>query len=543
MFPGPSSAAAVLAAMIALSSSETRAQATRAPVGELQTPASVALLAGRLDAVSVTNLRAALTHQDATVRAIAALIAGIQKMDLATDLARVLEGEKDERAAAEQIRALLFVDDATWRETVERRLSATRPLEIRAYVEWLVRNRPDMLADRMAEVFQAVPATELHQFSSLVSAAIQHHPAMADRLLRGWMRIASGSAWRSVLNATGERAREAEAAVLRDALDSQNAEVREETVWALVSRMAYGQDVAPIVIEGALPRQSGAEPVTWETVGRELVARVHRGVSTPDRAEFYKTESARRRGDAAAAAYFPQLTVGEREALRSVLKDDMPEPRRTKRPDPPKEAKPPSMPMRTVSVAWPALLQDLMRESGCQASQTSYMVGFTVAFRGDGRPERAGLAGLDLAPQCDKVLATLARLTLADVGDTILPGVMQTFVLPLNKDFVACVGELKQVSGARPVRADSLERPRKVRDVRPVYPPLAQQNRIQGLVIIEGTISATGCARSLVVLRSVHPLLDMAAIQAVSGWRFTPTLLNGQPVPVIMTVTVNFTLE
>jgi protein TonB len=44
------------------------------------------------------------------------------------------------------------------------------------------------------------------------------------------------------------------------------------------------------------------------------------------------------------------------------------------------------------------------------------------------------------------------------------------------------------------------------------------------------------------VLRSV-PLLDQAALDAVRQWVFTPTLLNGVPVPVIMTVTVNFTLQ
>lgn len=45
------------------------------------------------------------------------------------------------------------------------------------------------------------------------------------------------------------------------------------------------------------------------------------------------------------------------------------------------------------------------------------------------------------------------------------------------------------------------------------------------------------------VLRSVQLPLDLAALKAVSGWRFEPTLLDGEPVPVIMTVTVNFTLQ
>jgi protein TonB len=46
----------------------------------------------------------------------------------------------------------------------------------------------------------------------------------------------------------------------------------------------------------------------------------------------------------------------------------------------------------------------------------------------------------------------------------------------------------------------------------------------------------------LKVLKSV-PLLDAAAIDAVSRWRYTPTLLNGTPVAVLMTITINFTLK
>ena len=64
----------------------------------------------------------------------------------------------------------------------------------------------------------------------------------------------------------------------------------------------------------------------------------------------------------------------------------------------------------------------------------------------------------------------------------------------------------------------------------------------QGVVIIEATIGPDGRVKEAKVLRSI-PLLDQAALDAVKQWQFTPTLLNGVPVPVIMTVTVNFTLQ
>ncbi|HEX6314503.1 MAG TPA: TonB family protein [Gemmatimonadaceae bacterium] len=96
---------------------------------------------------------------------------------------------------------------------------------------------------------------------------------------------------------------------------------------------------------------------------------------------------------------------------------------------------------------------------------------------------------------------------------------------------------------AAPVRVGgNIKPPTKTRDVRPVYPPIAQSARVQGVVIIEATIGADGRVKDAKVLRSI-PLLDQSAVDAVKQWVFTPTLLNGVPVPVIMTVTVNFTLQ
>jgi protein TonB len=94
----------------------------------------------------------------------------------------------------------------------------------------------------------------------------------------------------------------------------------------------------------------------------------------------------------------------------------------------------------------------------------------------------------------------------------------------------------------RPVRVSSLMAPARTRDVLPVYPPIAQSARVQGDVIIEATIGSDGKVQDARVLRSI-PLLDQAAIAAVRAWEYTPTLLNGQPVPIIMTVTVRFRLR
>jgi len=78
--------------------------------------------------------------------------------------------------------------------------------------------------------------------------------------------------------------------------------------------------------------------------------------------------------------------------------------------------------------------------------------------------------------------------------------------------------------------------------VNPIYPPLARQARIQGVVVMEAVISKEGSIESLRVVTG-HPLLNQAALDAVKQWKYRPTLLNGEPVEVITTVTVTFNLK
>jgi TonB family protein len=84
--------------------------------------------------------------------------------------------------------------------------------------------------------------------------------------------------------------------------------------------------------------------------------------------------------------------------------------------------------------------------------------------------------------------------------------------------------------------------PKKIKDVPPMYPAEAQEARVQGVVILEARVDENGEVSHTHVLRSI-PLLDQAAVDAVKQWQYTPTLLNGVAIPVIMTVTVNFTLR
>jgi protein TonB len=81
-----------------------------------------------------------------------------------------------------------------------------------------------------------------------------------------------------------------------------------------------------------------------------------------------------------------------------------------------------------------------------------------------------------------------------------------------------------------------------VRQPRPVYPPLAKQARISGVVHLAAVISRDGTIQDLKVI-SGHPLLIPSALEAVKQWVYQPTLLNGEPVEVSTQIDVNFTLS
>jgi TonB family protein len=96
-----------------------------------------------------------------------------------------------------------------------------------------------------------------------------------------------------------------------------------------------------------------------------------------------------------------------------------------------------------------------------------------------------------------------------------------------------------------PVRVGgNIKPPTKTRDVRPVYPKSMREAGREGRVPLEAIIGRDGTVLSVrVATAQVHPDFAQAAIDAVQQWQFTPTLLNGKPVEVMMAVTIEFELE
>jgi TonB family protein len=113
------------------------------------------------------------------------------------------------------------------------------------------------------------------------------------------------------------------------------------------------------------------------------------------------------------------------------------------------------------------------------------------------------------------------------------------FPMPPSSSFASAPpppssGEVLRVGG-------HIKPPTKVVNVAPTYPQEAQDAKVQGVVVIETVIDEAGGVKEAWVLQSI-PMLDEAALDAVRQWRYQPTLMNGAPRPVRMTVSVNFTL-
>jgi protein TonB len=89
---------------------------------------------------------------------------------------------------------------------------------------------------------------------------------------------------------------------------------------------------------------------------------------------------------------------------------------------------------------------------------------------------------------------------------------------------------------------NGIEPPRKIKDVRPIYPSGALVARALGTVIIEAVVGADGKIHDAKVLHSI-PALDQAALDAVRQWEFAPSKLNGVAVAVIVTVLVQFSIH
>lgn len=200
--------------------------------------------------------------------------------------------------------------------------------------------------------------------------------------------------------------------------------------------------------------------------------------------------------------------------------------------------------MWTVEPWLPGLLVSTAAAAGCPASGHLLMGFARATYRADGRPAKIELDPHELPKNCHVVLDAMARINLFE-GRTSVDAQPQLLLMPISKNYLVCstVQDPPSVLERGGSATGSITNPVKMKDVRPRYPDDLIRSLIQGTVLVLGRITSTGCIRAVRVLKGVHPVLDVEAARAVLQWEFSPTLRDGAPVPVHVTVTVKFSLR
>lgn len=203
--------------------------------------------------------------------------------------------------------------------------------------------------------------------------------------------------------------------------------------------------------------------------------------------------------------------------------------------------------IRTASDVPPGVIDDLVAVTGCPLPKQPAWAGGEARFDAQGTLERVGFYPTQGEAACEPAARALLLMSMLPIDRPPLGGQVDMLVLPLSQDFAACVGRAEPVPRHRATSdaeaPAAVREPRKTRNVPPSYPAAAQREGRQGVVIVEAVVGTEGCVRSAEVVSSPHVDLAGEAIRSVIQWRYTPTLLDGRAVPVVMTVTVNFRLR
>jgi protein TonB len=100
----------------------------------------------------------------------------------------------------------------------------------------------------------------------------------------------------------------------------------------------------------------------------------------------------------------------------------------------------------------------------------------------------------------------------------------------------------QQIAAKPPIRIGFVDPSRLILKVSPIYPEIAWRSRIEGKVRLEAVIDEEGNVTRVSVVDG-HPLLREASIDAVKQWKYTPTIQNGEPIPVCATIILTFRIQ
>ena len=525
------------------------------------TPGAVALLYQHAaQARAMVQLGAALRHPDAAVRAAGArVLFVVGARGMASPVMVALDGETSRHAAEEEIRYLVHFGGPDQRQTIEKAMIRLGPDVASAAALELARSEGTAVLSRLASFRAADVSKEtLGRVFGIVSNS---DPLVFQRVLADAVAARDEHTVGAVLDAAvARRVSSLPESLVLSVVSSMAPAVSIEGVWYLARSWDGVRKWDPAVLaamQTALEDQ-GDEPGTTVLFAREVVSRLQgkRPTTSPGWQTLLLTADLSLRFLLERPFAIEILSDRELDTLARRLgssakqmKGDLRRKPLQARDSPPSAQPLPSM--EAASGYPPGFTTDVFRVTGCQLDaernrmKSDGAAGGVVTLREYGRAASLGMMASRLVQPGCAIATQVLLATTVDLPRESAPPTEKTVIVPLDPAFFAC----QERSHNRPDtprrigQASGIKTPTRTRNVPPIYPASAQQQRVQGLVILEAIISHEGCISSARVLRGVDGRLDWASVSAVLQWRYTPTVVDGTAVPVIMTVTVQFTLS
>jgi TonB family protein len=540
------------AAAAQTSDGEATRRARETALARPVSPGAIALLAPHAtDPTVIARLQAALADGRPDVRAVAARVAfATGSQALAETLIKALDTEQDPMAGAEMVRALTLIMGEPGDRPLLDLAGRLGQRAVDAWARVVERARPlDLLkpaarpaAQEFAPALGRALALAARRDVSATLATLESlagepwaPDAYGAMLVRGRQDV-GGVPLPLVRFGIGHPGK------LRTAALFHLANVRLETIDAetRADLVAAAQQASQSSIPPPSPESDG-----WESFLIELLARAQTAQRTARDLSGLIPALDRRSMplEFSSAAVLQQLSKSEADAWAKEWPDSRGRTAGAPFSGGSGNPMPSGSSMRAAVTFVPGLAGEVAALAGCKPGDTQLAV-WSVRYRASGQVRDVSPV-LTPSEPCREASLALVMLEEATGTEVVSGGRVDTVLVAFRREILECHSRQIRPVKNRPIAVGGgkVVPPRKTFQRNADYPASAQQAGIQGVVIVEAIIGTSGCVEGTRVLRSVNPTLDFAALAAVVSWQYTPTVLDGQVVPVIMTVTVNFTLQ
>lgn len=526
-------------------------------------PGSIALLAGRAgEPVVQERLRAALKDPNERIRAAAVRVsAATRSAGLVPELRQAISVETNADIARELAWGLTAMDPAGEPHLIDA----------------IQKANPDLRTSLLTGFLRGSPRRFVERTSVWLDLRLSHSDWTAlFRELAAWspldlmsmapaiLREGPDDRWLSLLSVDGSGVNVPESLLREAATQSTSPSIRAATTFHLIQGTRTRPSVA-VSLDDAVATDDAIELLArelWRRRRKEQPANVGPAL---DRLATRRTDLFRLAGKSGIVALARVLDADERKSLAAAINVDTRALERAVEeaveadrnrfatvPPIDTDALRSATTTRTTGPFPNGLVADVLAVTGCNGISGRLAVA-KAEVEPDGLVKRLILQTAEMEPRCQRAADALLRTGLPGPHDR--PAAF--WVVPTDEDFLSCLAQAVETPRAAksaggdgsaeasfPLEAaPPIKEPKRKRHVDPTYPGDARAEGKEGVVILEAVISESGCIRSLEVLKGVSPSVNTAAFLAVSRWTYTPTLLNDKPVPVIMTITVNFALR